>query len=258
MTREVKSAVRTLEILEYLARAREPVALKDVVLELGFPKSSAHALLQTLVSRGYAARSGADRYVLDENLRQGPGWLDRSEAQIVAAARPVIESLRDALGETVFIGVRTNSGDVRRIEKCVSRHSIRSDTDRPEPAPGYCSAMGRVMLAHWNPAAVRRYLARVKMVAHSPQTVTDRRRLAAILAEIREQGYAVVDQEYVPGAVGIAAPVRNRTGAVVAVVDVGAVAQRYAAQPRAMIEGVKRAAAAISERLGHRASRRHG
>lgn len=256
MTREVKSAVRTLEILELLARAREPVALKEVVLELGFPKSSAHALLQTLVSRGYATRCGTDRYALDEALRHGPGWLDRSEAQLVAAARPVMERLRDALGETVFIGVRTNSGDVRRLEKCVSRHAIRYDTDRQDPAPGYCSAMGRVMLAHWDPAAVQRYFARVRLAAHTRFTVTDRRRIVAILTQIRSAGYAVLDQEYVLGATGIAAPIRNRSGTVVAVIDVGAVAQRYAARPRAMIEGVQRAAAAISARLGHRAARR--
>jgi DNA-binding IclR family transcriptional regulator len=51
---EVKSAARMLDLLEYLAGCSEPVKLKEIVATLGFPRSSAHALAQTLVSRGYA------------------------------------------------------------------------------------------------------------------------------------------------------------------------------------------------------------
>ena len=53
MNSEVKSAVRTLEILELLGAAVEPVTLKEIAVTLGYPKSSAHALTQTLVGRGY-------------------------------------------------------------------------------------------------------------------------------------------------------------------------------------------------------------
>lgn len=249
---EVKSAVRVLEILELLARMREPVPLREVAAELGYPRSSTHALLQTLVARGYATKNGHERYALDESVRQGPGWIERGEAQLVAAARPVMEEMRDALGETVFLGVRLPSGDVRRLVKCVSRHEVRYDTDRPEPAPAYCTAMGRTMLAHWDSASLTRYLKRVRLVAHTPFTVTDRDKLQALLARVRKQGHVVVDQEYVVGGVGVAAPVRGRNGVVVAVLNVGAVAPRFAAARARLIAGVKQGAAQISRRLGYR------
>lgn len=249
---EVKSAVRVLEILELLARASEPMPLREVAAELGYPRSSTHALLQTLVSRGYASKNGHERYALDEGVRHGPGWIERAEAQLVAAARPVMEEMRDALGETVFLGVRLPSGDVRRLVKCVSRNEVRYDTDRTEPAPAYCTAMGRTMLAHWDPTSLRRYLARVRLVAHTPFTLTDRDKLLALLARIRKQGHAVVDQEYVIGGVGVAAPVRDRGGAVVAVLNLGAVVPRFAASRARLIAGVKQGAAQISRRLGYR------
>src|SRR5262249_3309091 len=70
----VKSAARVLDILELLFRSEEPMALKDIVAILALPKSSAHALMKTLQSRGYVERD-ADRYVLNEFLRQSPGWI---------------------------------------------------------------------------------------------------------------------------------------------------------------------------------------
>jgi DNA-binding IclR family transcriptional regulator len=249
---EVKSAVRVLEILELLARAREPVPLREVAAELGYPRSSTHALLQTLVARGYATKNGHERYALEDSVRHGPGWIDRAEAQLLAAARPVMEEMRDRLGETVFLGVRLPTGDVRRLEKCVSRQPVRYDTDRTTPAPAYCTAMGRTLLAHWDPVSLRRYLARVRLVAHTPLTVTDPDKLVALLARIRKQGHAVVDQEYVVGGIGVAAPVRDRAGAVVAVLNIGAVVPRFASARAQLIEGVKLGAAQVSRRLGYR------
>jgi DNA-binding IclR family transcriptional regulator len=249
---EVKSAVRVLEILELLARAREPVPLREVAAELGYPRSSTHALLQTLVARGYASKNGHERYALEDGVRHGPGWIDRAEAQLLAAARPVMEEMRDRLGETVFLGVRLPSGDVRRLEKCVSRHAVRYDTDRITPAPAYCTAMGRTMLAYWDSDALRRYLKRVRLVAHTPNTITDPEKLLVLLARIRKQGHAVVDQEYVIGGVGVAAPVRDRSGAVVAVLNIGAVVPRFAAARAQLIDGVKQGAAQVSRRLGYR------
>jgi DNA-binding IclR family transcriptional regulator len=70
MNHEVKSAVRALEILEFLGAAVEPVSLKDIAVTLGYPKSSAHALTQTLVGRGYLLQEG-ERYVIADDIRAG-------------------------------------------------------------------------------------------------------------------------------------------------------------------------------------------
>lgn len=248
----VKSASRVLDILELLARNEEPMALKDFVSLLDLPKSSAHALLRTLQSRGYVERDDADRYRLTESLRQAAGWIGGPEARLAAVAKPVMAQLRDELDETVFLGVRAAGGDVKVIAKSVSRASIRYDSDSPGLRPAYCTGMGRVLLAFWDKKSTDAYLLRTRLRPFTPRTVTSVGKLRAILGKVVADGYVVLEEEYVLGGSATAAPVFAGDGTVVAALNVGTVSARYpAAKPR-IISGVVRAAATISQRLGYR------
>ena len=252
MNDNVKSAGRVLDILELLARSDEPMALKDLVSVLALPKSSAHALLRTLQSRGYVERDAADRYALNESLRQSAGWIGGPQAHLAALARPVMEQLRDELEESVFLGVREARGDVKVIAKAVSRAAIRYDSDNPSPRTAYCTGMGRILLAFWDKKSTAAYLMRTRLRAHTPRTVTDAAKLRAILAKVATDGYAVVEEEFVLGGSATAAPVFGANGTVVAALNVGTVSARYPAAKPQIIAGVVRAAATISQRLGYR------
>lgn len=252
MNQEVKSAARVLDVLELLSRSAAPLALKDIAQALTLPKSSAHGLLHTLLARGYVERDTGDRYALPASLKQSPGWIGGSDAQLAALARPVLEQLRDALDESVFLGVRATGGNVKVIAKAVSRAPIRYDSDDPGLRPAYCTGMGRILLAFWDDAAVDAYFARTRLRPYTPRTVTDERKLRAILARIRSDGYAVLEEEFVLGGSATAAPVYRGDGSVVAALNVGTVSSRYPAAREQIIGGVVRAAATISQRLGHR------
>jgi DNA-binding IclR family transcriptional regulator len=252
MNGNVKSAARVLDILELLCRSDEPMALKDLVAILALPKSSAHALLRTLQSRGYVERDATDRYTLNESLRQSSGWMGGPEAHLAALARPVMERLRDDLDETVFLGVRAARGDVKVIAKSVSRAPIRYDSDDPGLRPAYCTGMGRILLAFWDKKSTAAYLMRTRLRAYTPGTVTDAGRLRTILARVAADGYAVLEEEYVLGGSATAAPVFGGDGTVVAALNVGTVSARYPAARSRIIAGVVRAAATISQRLGYR------
>jgi IclR family pca regulon transcriptional regulator len=254
MNLEVKSAARVLELLEFLAGCSEPVMLKDISRELGFPKSSAHALAQTLVSRGYAIQDATERYVLVHGSRHGSAQRAR-EARLLSAAHPVMEQLRESSGETVIISVRKGRGEVRRLAKCVSRQVVRYDVDLDAPSEAYCTATGRILLAYWDQASVETYLTRKQMVAYSATTVTDIEELRQILAQVREQGFAVNDQEYVTGSTGIAAPVRDREGVVIAALNLGTLTSRFHERRAEIIEAVKASAVQISRRIGFDAER---
>jgi DNA-binding IclR family transcriptional regulator len=252
MNSEVRSAVRVLELLEYLSRSPGPAALKDVVGTLGFPKSSAHALLQTLVSRGYVERDGTDRYALAEGFRDGAAWVGGHQARLLAAACPVLEELRDALRETVMIGVRGAGGEVGIAAKLVSPEEIRYDTDMNGLRPAYCTAMGRVLLAHWDEDAREDYLARTPLEPKTPRTITDPDALRAVLHGVRAKGHAIADEEMVIGGVGTAAPIFDGRGQCVAALNVATVTHRYRLRGETIIEGVMRGAARISRQLGFR------
>lgn len=252
MNDSVKSAARVLDILELLSRSEEPMALRDLVAALALPKSSAHALLRTLQSRGYVERDAADRYALPESLRQSPGWIGGPEAHLAAVARPVMDQLRDELDETVFLGARATRGDVKVLARSVSRAPIRYDSDDPGLRPAYCTAMGRILLAFWDSKSRDAYLVRTRLRPHTPRTVTDAARLRAILVRVAADGYAVLEEEYVLGGSATAAPVFGGDGTVVAALNVGTVSARYPAAKSRIIKGVIRAANTISQRLGHR------
>lgn len=247
---EVKSAVRVLELLELLARSTEPMSLKNIVLELGYPKSSAHSLLATLVSRGYATREEPEHYRLHEACRNGPGWSSGREAQLSAVAQPIMDNLRDTEGETVYLGVRKRDGRVKSIAKSISRQVVRFDTDLSGSDPAYCTAMGRVLLAFWEPHRVDDYLGRERLIRLTDFTITDRLEIRRTLEVVRRNGYAICDQEAYLGGSGVAAPVRDASGEVVAALNMATITQRFESSKDRMIEATQRHARHLSVKLG--------
>jgi DNA-binding IclR family transcriptional regulator len=254
--REVKSAARVLELLEYLSSAADPVALRDVAATLGIPKSSAHGLLGTLLNRGYVERDATERYALAEAFRHGAThgatWVGGHDARIAAAARPVMEELRDQVRQSVFLGGRGAGGDVKLLAKVVSREPIRYDNDQRGLRPAYCTAMGRVLLAFWDARARARYFERLTPVAHTPYTVTDVAKLRAIVNGVRQRGYAIVEQEFAVAGTATAAPVRDRDGRVIAALNVGTLSAQFPAQRTRIIAATRAAAERIAQRLGYR------
>jgi DNA-binding IclR family transcriptional regulator len=250
MNSEVKSAGRILDLIEYLAGCTEPVALKQIVADLGYPKSSTHALTQTLVARGYAVQDITERYLLVRGSRHGSP-ARALEARLVSAAHPIMQELRDLSGETVLLSVLNGRGGLKRLAKSVSRQAIRYDTDFDAPSELYCTASGRVLLAHMKPAALDAYFAKSDFIAYTPMTVTDPAKLRDILARVLAEGVAVNDQEFIAGSTGIAAPIRAKDGRVVAVLNLGTVAPRFQLRRREIIAAVIEAANRVSARMGY-------
>lgn len=248
---EVKSAARVLEILEFLTRSGAPSTLAEIVAELGLPKSSAHALMRTLMLRGYVERDEAERYALAPAFRAG-GWIGGRDGHLAAVARPVMEQLRRDLRETVILGARGVGGDVRIVAKLVSPEQVRYDTDTHGLRPAYCTAMGRVLLAWWDQRALDGYLSRLRPRAITPRTVTDVARIRALVDRVRAEGVAVVEEEFSIGGSGAAAPVFDDTGRLVAVLNVAAATRRFPGARRRIVDALARGARRISQRLGHR------
>jgi IclR family pca regulon transcriptional regulator len=241
-----------LDLLEYLAGCSEPVKLKEIIATLGFPKSSAHALAQTLVSRGYAIQDDTERYVLVHASRHRSATR-ANEARLLSAAHPIMEQLRDLSGETAVLAVRNTRGEAKRLAKCVSRQAIRFDVDLDGQSDSYCTATGRLLLAHWDAGLANAYLARVPLIARTPKTVTDPDAIRALFLIIRQDDVSICDEEHVLGSTGLAVPIRGRDGSVVAALNLGVVTMRYRERSDALIAMLKDAGRRISDRLGYQA-----
>ncbi|MFX5464605.1 IclR family transcriptional regulator C-terminal domain-containing protein, partial [Acinetobacter baumannii] len=88
--------------------------------------------------------------------------------------------------------------------------------------PAYCTSLGRAMLAHLPDDQLKAYFEKVKLRALTDKTVVSQKRLRDILAGVRAQGYAVIDEELEVGLRSIAVPVRGASGNVLAALNVGA------------------------------------
>lgn len=252
MNKEVKSAARVLDLLEFLSSREEPVRFTEIGVQFDMPKSSLHGLLQTLISRGYVTKDGGDRYAVVDNFRQRFGWVGGFAAMLRSIALPIIESVRDETGETVFVSVWTDRRDARLVCKAVSNQSIRFDSSNQASLSGHATVMGRILLA-WRPSEdIEDYFANVEIVPVRGQDFLTQAWVREELAAIRERGYGEIVDPVVTGGAGVAAPVRDANGDVVAVVDLATVINRYTDRREIMRDAVIAAARRISQRLGWR------
>lgn len=119
--------------------------------------------------------------------------------------------------------------------------------------PAFCTAEGRVLLAFSPPAAAAAVI-REGLVARKPKTITVGEQLLQALDEVRQQGNAIDDEESEVGMRGLAAPIRDISGKVIAAVGVAGPIQRLTKKElRAPVPDVISTAGAVSVRLGHRA-----
>lgn len=251
MNSEVKSAGRILDLLEYLSALREAVSLSQIVRDLKLPKSSAHGLIQTLASRGHVVQDVAGRYMLVEASRHGFPFR-RHEEPLVVTAMPFMERLRDESGETVLLGTMNAHCDIRRLAKCVSHHPIRYDVNMDAAIATHCTATGRVLLAHAPSEALEDYISRVRFLSYTRYTITDIKQVRELLARVRRDGYAINDQEFVTGSTGIAAPLFDAQGDVVAAINLGTLTSRYVERREELLLMLRSAADQISRALGYR------
>lgn len=246
----VKSAARVLDLLEFLATRSRPARLIDVAAHLGIAKSSAFALLTTVVAKGYVSESETG-YALAPGLG-GQGWLGGEIARLQGLARPVLAALAERTGETTFIGVLTPTLTVRYLDKAVSPSPVRYDNDLDHDRPAYCTSVGVVLLADRPDAEIDAFLDRVPLIHHTPHTIVDRDGIRAMIRGARRDGCISTADGTVLGAEGAAAPVRNAAGrAIAALVAIG-LTWRFHPNLDAHLRDVTAAARELSDALAGR------
>ncbi len=207
----VKSAVRTVELLEYFAGSPGMHALTAVQEAVGYPKSSLYMLLRTLVELGWVETDATGtRYGIGVRaLLVGASYIDGDET--VAAARPALDRLSDDTTETVHLA-RLDGTSVVTLATRRARHHLRPSTRVGRRLPVHSTALGKVLLAGLGDDRVRALLPET-LPPYTPHTITDRERLVEELAAVRELGYAVDREENTLGLRCLAVTVPSRSPA---------------------------------------------
>jgi DNA-binding IclR family transcriptional regulator len=191
----VKSAYRTVELLELLADTPDRLTLAELQRRLGVPKSSLHGLLHTLVARGWVDESRGGYAIGLRALRIGAAYLDHDP--MVRSAGPLLAGLQRQLDETIHLA-RLDGSDVVYLASRESQHHLRVVSRIGRRLPAHTTALGKALLAARSTAEVDSLLPET-LVALTPDTVTDRRALHAELAETRLRGWAYESGQNTPG-----------------------------------------------------------
>lgn len=220
----VGSLAKGLGVIEVLAGAPAGLRLTQVAEATGLTRAGARRLLLTLVAEGYVRQEGRNFLLSARLLSLVRTWLGGSS--IWAHAQPVMRAVSQALGESCSAAVLEGE-DVVYVARVAGRRILSVSLGPGARLPAYCTSMGRVLLSDLDEAELARFLDKAAIRANTPKTVTDRQALAARVAMVRRQGYAIVDEELELGLRSIAVPVRAPGGRIAAALNVSTQSARF-------------------------------
>ncbi|MEW2569251.1 IclR family transcriptional regulator C-terminal domain-containing protein [Streptomyces sp. NPDC047070] len=212
----VESLARGLTVITAFGEGRAELTLTEVAQATGLARATARRALITLEHLGHVTSHGRHFTLTPRVLSLGFPPLSRTTLPQIAA--PHLADLAGRLHDSASLAVL--AGDEIQYTARVATSRIMSvNITVGTRLPAYATSLGRVMVADLSPAGREPFLTG-RLDALTPHTVTDPAALAAVLDRVRSAGYALVDGELEEGLRSIAAPVRDRTGAVVAAVNV--------------------------------------
>jgi DNA-binding IclR family transcriptional regulator len=244
----IQVLARAFSLLDVLAEQQDPVSLKDLSERTGLHPSTAHRILNDLASGRLVDRPEAGSYRLGMRLLE-LGNLVKARLDVREAAIGPMRELHKWTHQPVNLSVRQGD-EIVYIERTYSERSgmqvVRAVGGR---APLHLTSVGKLFLAHDDPAKVRTYATRTGLSGHTRNSITDISALERELQQVRRLASARDDEELELGVRCMAAGIYDDQGRLVAGLSVSSPADRI---EEAWMERVKSTAAQISGALGHR------
>ncbi len=244
----VQSFARGLEVIRSFSAESPLQTLTEVAGRSGLTRAGARRILLTLQTLGYVESDGKLFRLTPRILDLGFAYL--SSMPIWNLAEPVMEALVAQVKESCSAAVLDGTDIVYVLR--VPTHKIMSiSLGVGSRLPAYCTSMGRMLLSALPQAELMQRLEASERTARTKYTVTDVAELATRIAQVRKQGWSLVNQELEEGLVSMAAPITNRAGQMVAALNISGQANRTSAKvmQESMLPPLLAAAQAISRML---------
>ena len=241
--RETGSALqKAFAVLEAVVAAPRALSLSELAEHTGLSRQSAHRVLRQLEDSGLLLHEPVrEHYVIGQRLKR-LSLSTLAMAQRGGTAHEVLAGLVEHIGETCNVGV-LDGRDVVYLDRVECAWPLRLQLQPGSRLPAHCSAIGKLLLAFLPRRARGRLIASAPLTAHTTETITDPSRLEAALAVVRQEELAINDQEYTKGLLGLAVPIRDHRGRVVAALAFHAPKARLSeAEARAHLPALRAAA----------------
>lgn len=234
--------------LEVLARRDAGLTVTELAAAAGLGKSTTLGILAALEKVRAVERDPATRrYVLGLGLFE-LGRAVEARLDLKAVARPILERLMARSRQSVFLGVRT-ADHVTVLDVVESRASLRVSAPVGTRLPLIAGATGKALLAFLPQAEAAALVRRMGLRAYTPRSITEPARYLQALAEVRRRGFALDDEEYLPGVRAVAAPILDGGRRAAAVWVVGFTSSMSDRRFSAVARETLRAAEAVAKRL---------
>jgi IclR family transcriptional regulator, KDG regulon repressor len=240
--------IKGLSVIELLSRSDRALSLTQIGKELGMAKSNVHRLMQALVETRFVLRDDVTGTYAPSIKLWELGSAVLGKLDLRRHAERQMDRLMEITGESVHLSVLDGT-EVVYVHKVDSASPVRAYTQIGGRVPAYCVATGKVQLAFAGERAIEAACAVLKR--HTAKTITDREAFMKEMQKIRQRGYALNRAEWREGVWGLAAPIMDARGFVIAAVGISGPAAGFRKSVLSTwAEAVVATASAISDALG--------
>lgn len=249
----VPALAKALDIMEYIARMRRSVPLKEISNELGIPSATVYRTVNYLCHREYLRKDPQN----DGAYLLGPTLLFLADAvtdqlDLLMEATPVLKELATRSEQTAQIGILQDFG-VMYVEQMLPAKPVNIIAALRTIIPVNLSASGKVLVACLPPREQAYFLKHAQLVRQTENSIVDLTAFQQELLAAQATGYALDREEYARGIGCVAAPILDHTGRAVAAIGLTGKVSDYAGDNlQRLIDLVKDAASEISRRIGAR------
>jgi DNA-binding IclR family transcriptional regulator len=205
-SKKIGAVQRAVDILNLFDSASPELGTTEIAKALGLHKSTAASLVYTLEANGYLTQNPNSRkYRLGfKLLERANSVLDHIDVREIAL--PWLRQLHDECGETVNLGI-LDGADVVYIESLLSTRVLGMHSKVGKRTPAHSAALGKAILGFLPLQDAREYIAQYGLPAMTPNTISDSTKFLQELERVREQGFAIDDEENELGGRCVAAPI---------------------------------------------------
>ncbi|CAH0441295.1 IclR family transcriptional regulator [Ralstonia pseudosolanacearum] len=223
----VQSFARGLSVIRAFNAERPAQTLSEVAEATGLTRAGARRILLTLVSLGYVSFEG-------RLFRLTPRILDLGFAYLTSMpfwnlAEPVMEELVQTVHESCSASVLDGT-EIVYVLRVPTQKIIALNLSVGSRLPAFCTSMGRVLLSGLPEDRLDIVLRESDRRARTQRTITEVDALKDVIAGVRTQGWALVDQELEEGLISLSTPIRNRAGDIIAAMNISGQANRTSAR----------------------------
>ncbi|UXY50446.1 IclR family transcriptional regulator domain-containing protein [Pseudomonas tohonis] len=222
------SLARGLAVIHAFQERKRHLTIAQISHRTEIPRAAVRRCLHTLMSLGYVTTDGRTYSLLPKVLTLGHAYL--SSTPLAVTAQPILDRLSEQLHEACSMATLEGDEILYIARSATPQRLISVDLSVGSRLPAYCTSMGRILLAALDDAALEEYIEHADLQIKTSRTVHTAQGLRASIAQIRTQGWVIIDQELEVGLRSVAVPLKDSASQVLAALNVGTHAGRVTRQ----------------------------